>query len=167
MILVMECQPVRKRPDGGIEPIMDPEMFARLVGVASALGETSTRSWLCLPWFEGLEIALAATSLPVLLADGPCVTDAPTLLREVAAALRAGSNVRGVLMGPRVLHCLGDDPLAVAAGVEAVVRLGADPEAIIERLPGARGKRMELLTALLEGKTLRFEGGVQTASYTM
>lgn len=166
MALFIECAPVVRGADGARRVAMEPEAFARMASIASALGETSTRTWLRLPYFGGIEAVLRAVSLPVLIMGGPPVADPHAVFATAAAAMQAGPTVRGVMMGRQILYCGDDDPLAIAAGIEAVMRRGADPQVIVQRLGQARGARMDVLTSLLGDKKLVFEGGVQTAAYT-
>ncbi len=164
MALFIECTPVERDASGNYAPRLGVEAFAKATCIASALGETSTRTWLRMPNFEGLAEALKATSLPCVLQGGSPRSDAPALLREVEAAMRVSGQVRGVMMGRPILYPGDDDPLAVAAGVEAIVRRGAESSVIIEKLDQVRGARFDVLTSLI-AEGLRFEGGTQTASY--
>ncbi|MGA2665401.1 MAG: hypothetical protein ABSF83_10695 [Nitrososphaerales archaeon] len=102
----------------------DPQKLIRLVGAASALGSSSTRIWLKLPYTERFDEVAAATTLPILILGGEASNDTAQLLREVAGAMKAGPNVRGVLLGRNVLYPPEDDPLPVALAVHAIVHDG-------------------------------------------
>ncbi len=163
----LECAPVVRNARGDYEAVLEVEAFARTLCVAAALGETSTRTWLRLPVFEGLAAALEATTLPVLVQGGPPRESTEALLREIESVMAACPTVRGVMMGRPILYPGADDPLAVAAGIETIVRRGVAADTIIERLDQARGAKMDGLTSLAGEKGWRFEGGTQTASFTV
>src|SRR6185503_20150088 len=90
------------------------EALAKIVGVGAALGDSSRHLWLKLPYCESYEVVAGATTLPILLLGGESVGDATPLLREIAAGLEAGSNVRGALVGRNVLYPGNEDPFTVA-----------------------------------------------------
>jgi DhnA family fructose-bisphosphate aldolase class Ia len=166
MPVFLECCPVSRGQGGHYETVFEIEAFAQALCIASALGETSTRTWLRVPYFEGLERALAAVSLPVVIQGGPPRAGVADLLREVEGFMRSCPTVRGVMMGRPILFPGDDDPLAVAAAIETVVRRGVPAEALVERLDQARGARIDVLTTLIGEGGWHFEGGTQTASYT-
>jgi len=97
------------------------EALARIVGVASALGDSSRYLWLKLPYCENYEVVARATTLPILLLGGESVGDATPLLREIAAGLSAGPNVRGALVGRNVLYPGAEDPLVVAQAAGSII----------------------------------------------
>jgi len=165
MIALIDCQPVKRTGERTWETLLDPDEWARAVGIAAALGETSTRTWLTVPRFEGMRRATEAATLPFLLTDANSPPDVTRLLADVSAAIGEARNIRGVAMGRNVLCPGTDDPLAVAGAIEAVVRRRIDPETILGRIDQARGRKMDALTSLLADKELVFEGGVQAAGY--
>ncbi|MDP6932175.1 MAG: deoxyribose-phosphate aldolase, partial [Myxococcota bacterium] len=91
--------------------------LARLVGVASALGDGASRTWLKLPWCEDFATVARATTLPIVLLGGP--TGSSSFTEQLADAIGAGSNVRGAMVGRRILYA--DDPLEAAREVHALV----------------------------------------------
>ena len=97
------------------------EALARIVGVASALGDSSRHLWLKLPYCENYQVVAGATTLPILLLGGESVGDATPLLREIAAGLAAGSNVRGALVGRNVLYPGNEDPFVVAQAAGSII----------------------------------------------
>src|SRR2546430_2908423 len=114
----LEPLPVIKNNDS-YRVVKTAEALAKIVGVASALGDSSRYLWLKLPYCENYEVVAKATTLPILLLGGESVGDATPLLREIAAGLSAGSNVRGALVGRNVLYPGEEDPIvgAQAAGL--------------------------------------------------
>lgn len=97
------------------------EALAKIVGVASALGDSSRYLWLKLPYCENYDVVAGATTLPILLLGGESVGDATPLLREIAAGLAAGPNVRGALVGRNVLYPGPEDPLVVAQAAGSII----------------------------------------------
>jgi hypothetical protein len=95
--------------------------LAKIVGVASALGDSSRYLWLKLPYCENYDVVASATTLPILLLGGESVGDATPLLREIAAGLAAGPNVRGALVGRNVLYPGPEDPLVVARAAGSII----------------------------------------------
>ena len=95
--------------------------LAKIVGVASALGDSSRYLWLKLPYCENYEVVARATTVPILLLGGESVGDATPLLREIAAGLQAGSNVRGALVGRNVLYPGNEDPFVVAQAAGSII----------------------------------------------
>jgi DhnA family fructose-bisphosphate aldolase class Ia len=100
------------------------EALAKIVGVASALGDSSRHLWLKLPYCENYQVVAQATTLPILLLGGESVGDATPLLREIEAGLAAGPNVRGALVGRNVLYPGAEDPLVVAQAAGAIIHHG-------------------------------------------
>ena len=116
----LEPLPVAKI-DGSYRVIKKPEALAKIVGVASALGDSSCNLWLKLPYCENYEVVARATTLPILLLGGESVGDATPLLREIEAGLNSGSNVRGALVGRNVLYPGQEDPFVVAQATGSII----------------------------------------------
>ena len=112
------------RTEKGYKVIKTAEALAKIVGVASALGDSSRFLWLKLPYCENYEVVARATTLPILLLGGESAGDPTAFLREVSAGMAAGANVRGALVGRNVLYPGDDDPLAVAEAVGGIVHQG-------------------------------------------
>lgn len=126
----------------------DREALARIAGVASALGDSSRYLWLKLPYCEGYETVARATSLPILLLGGEPAGGPATFLQELSAALAAGSNVRGALVGRSVLYPAHEDPLAMAAAAGGIVHRGWSVDQALESLAHNRGREMDFLSCL-------------------
>ncbi|MBI5878072.1 MAG: hypothetical protein HZB53_10490 [Chloroflexi bacterium] len=138
-----------RRAANGYEPVLETEELVKIVGVASALGNTSTRTWLVLPPVEEFAWVTRATTLPVLMQGGEADADVPAMLAAFAAGLKAGGNVRGTLAGASVLFPPGgDDPVVVARAIELVVHDGADAPSAWAQAAEARGNDGEWLRKL-------------------
>ncbi|MDA4124898.1 MAG: aldolase [Thaumarchaeota archaeon] len=136
--IFVEPLPV-KNSGGKVELERDAGKLQKLVGVVSGLGNSSSGVWLKLPYCEGFDKVAGSTTLPILLLGGEAGDDVTGLLREIEYAMKAGPNVRGVLLGRNLLYPPGDDPLPLARAIEAIVHggLGAKKaEAVMGRWVG-------------------------------
>jgi len=127
----LEPLPVVKS-DKGYKVVKTADALAKIVGVASALGDSSRYLWLKLPYCENYDVVARATTLPILLLGGESVGDPTAFLREIAAGMSAGANVRGALVGRNVLYPGDDDPLAVAEAVGGIVHQGWTVEQAVD-----------------------------------
>lgn len=135
------------RTEKGYTVVKTAEALARLAGVASALGNSSRYLWLKLPYCEGYETVARSTTLPILLLGGESAGDPAPFLKQLASALRAGSNVRGALVGRNVLYPGAADPLAMAEAAGGIVQEGWTVEQALASMAGARGTGMDRLAA--------------------
>ncbi|MCA1591931.1 MAG: hypothetical protein LC754_04625 [Acidobacteria bacterium] len=140
----LEPLPVVKN-DGGYRVVKTAEALAKIVGVASALGDSSRCLWLKLPYCENYEAVARATTLPILLLGGESVGDATPLLREIAAGLAAGSNVRGALIGRNVLFPGAEDPLVVAQAAGSIIHHNWTVERALDAQGTWRGRDMKAM----------------------
>lgn len=123
--------------------------IVRVIGVASALGDSSRGLWLEVPYCEGFERVARSTTLPLLVVAGSPGDDPTPMLGQLSDGVRARPNVRGALMGRSVLFPADDDPMSVALAVSAVVREGRSPEDAIDRLMASRDQSFDALTRWL------------------
>jgi len=117
----------------------------KFVCVAAALGDSSRRTWLKIPYIDGFEWVAQATTLPILMLGGAAKGDPTPLLQDFCMGMRVRPNVRGVLVGRNVLFPGSDDPLAVAMAVNGIVHKGFLVQQAIERLMDNRGLSTDLL----------------------
>ena len=141
----LESLPVIKT-EKGYSVIKTAEELTRIVGAASALGDSSRYLWLKLPYCENYEMVARATTLPILLLGGESVGDAAPFLRELAAGLLAGPNVRGALVGRNVLYPGDEDPLSIAEAVGGIIHKGWNVEQALDAGRAHRGREMDWLT---------------------
>ncbi|MGH9831494.1 MAG: Cgl0159 family (beta/alpha)8-fold protein [Blastocatellia bacterium] len=135
--------------ENGFKVVKTAEALAKIVGVASALGDSSRYLWLKLPYCENYEVVARATTLPILLLGGESVGDATPLLREIAAGMVAGANVRGALVGRNVLYPGDEDPLAVAEAAGRIIHNSLTVEQALDVLPAFRERELDWLARLL------------------
>ena len=121
--LFLEPLPVKK-DEKSFTVVKTCEALARIVGVASALGDSSRYLWLKLPFCERYDLVARATTLPILLLGGEAAGSPEPFLKQLAGALAAGPNVRGALVGRNVLYPGVEDPLAVAAAAGGIIHDG-------------------------------------------
>ena len=122
------------RKDGKVRTDNTKEKLIRIAGMASGLGSSTSRTWLKLPYCEGFEEVAAATTLPIVLLGGEASDDVNGLLTEISTAMKAGPNVRGVLMGRNLLYPPGDDPLPLAMAVHSIVHEGTEPTEALDKM---------------------------------
>ncbi|HEV2134905.1 MAG TPA: deoxyribose-phosphate aldolase [Terracidiphilus sp.] len=149
--MFLEPLPVRKT-EKGYEVVKTAVVLARLAGVASALGDSSRLLWLKLPYCEDYATVARATTLPILLLGGESAGDPSPFLRQLDSAMKAGSNVRGALVGRNVLYPGNEDPRAMAEAAGGVVHAGWSADEALAAMATTRGTDMELLQTLGGGK---------------
>lgn len=137
--MFLESLPVEK-VEGGYKIIKTAEELARTAGAAAALGDSSRYLWLKLPYCENYEMVARSTTLPILLLGGEPVGDVRPFLRELAAGLKAGPNVRGALVGRNVLFPGDGDPLAAAEAAGGLVHRGWTLEQALDALETGGGR---------------------------
>lgn len=140
----LEPLPVVKS-DGGYRVVKTAEALAKIVGVASALGDSSCYLWLKLPYCDDYGVVARATTLPILLLGGESVGDATPLLKEIEAGLSAGPNVRGALVGRNVLFPGPEDPLVVAQAVGSIIHQGWTVERTLAAQESWRGRQLGMI----------------------
>jgi DhnA family fructose-bisphosphate aldolase class Ia len=143
----LEPMSVQRKKDGGYETIKTVEALVRDVGAASALGESSARTFLKISYTEGYERVARATTLPILMLGGPPRESPTSTLSDFAAGMRAAANVRGVMVGRNVTFALKEDPRAVAAAVCGIVHEGLTAEESLDRLAAERGREMDIFAS--------------------
>jgi len=109
------------RGKGGYDPAKDAPTLVRQCGIAAGLGDSSAHLWLKLPYGEGFDRVTRATTLPILLLGGPARESPAVTLMDFAAGLKAGSNVRGAIIGRNLLFPGAADPLPMCRALTALV----------------------------------------------
>ncbi|MCS7023724.1 MAG: hypothetical protein NZV14_02900 [Bryobacteraceae bacterium] len=136
--MFLEPLPVVKS-DSGWSVKKDATSIARLVGVASALGDSSRFLWLKLPYCKGFEQVARSTTLPILLLGGESAGDPAPFLMELESALGSGPNVLGALVGRNVLFPGSEDPLEMAKAVSAMIHHRVPADSMIPSFRLGRG----------------------------
>lgn len=143
-----EALPVRKGSMG--YPIRkDAESLIKIIGVATAMGDSSLNLWIKIPYCEDYHLVAASTTCPILMLGGASKGNPIPTLKEFEAGLKAGNNVRGILAGRNILFPGSDDPACVAQAAHGVVHMGHSVEDAIRVMKEQRGKNMERLTNVI------------------
>ena len=143
-----ETLPVRKESTG--YPIRkDAESLVKVIGAATAMGDSSLNLWIKIPYCEDYHLVAASTTCPILMLGGASKGNPIPTLKEFETGLKAGNNVRGILAGRNILFPGPDDPACVAQAAHRIVHMGQSVEDAIVEMEGQRGKDMERLTSLI------------------
>jgi DhnA family fructose-bisphosphate aldolase class Ia len=108
-----------RRVDGKIQHDLSTEAVMRSMGIASALGATSTHTWLKVPVVANMERVAEATTMPLLLLGGPRNDRPDEMFEHWEKTLRL-PGVRGLVVGRNLLYPSDDD---VATAVKTAVSL--------------------------------------------
>ena len=84
-----------------------------------------------------------STTLPILLLGGESAGDPTPFLGQLRAALAAGSNVRGALVGRNVLYPGAEDPLAMADAAGGIIHDGWTVDEAMHSCEANRGRDMD------------------------
>jgi hypothetical protein len=117
--IMVEIFPVR-RDDAKYASVVDSHELARCAVVASALGDDTSSTWLKVPYCDDFEVVAGSTTLPITILGGDS-SSAGNMSDIVVAALAAGSNVRGAVVGRRSLFPPDGNVTAACASVGSVV----------------------------------------------
>lgn len=143
----LEPQPVTRSPRG-YSVTRSPEALAKMVGIASAIGDTSRRLWLKLPVCRNFATVAHATTLPILLLGGESSGNASAFLTGISTAMQAANNVRGLLVGRNVLYPGTDDPAAIAGAAGHIVHHASSPEQALAEEASRSSCGLDRLAAL-------------------
>ncbi len=120
--------------EGRYQVLKTPQDMITAIGVATALGNTSQRLWLKIPYTDDYARVARATTCPILMLGGEAKGDPAATLQNFAAGLSAAPNVRGLLVGRNILYPGERDPASMAAAVAVLVHDGASPHGAARRL---------------------------------
>ncbi|MBU0496083.1 MAG: aldolase [Chloroflexi bacterium] len=142
----LELLPVSRWDDGRLRVMREPDALIQALGVAAALGDSSLDTWVMVTYCSEFEQVTRATTLPILLLGGESWGDPAPVLREFAAGMAAGPNVRGVMVGRNVLFPGPADPLAVARAIHSIVHDGLTADAAMDVVRSCSGEDMDALS---------------------
>jgi len=112
----------------------DPEAYIELLGVASALGDSSRYLWLKLPYMSDYTSVIRATTLPVVLLGGDRSSTTLEMITQLEKALSTGHQVRGVMYGRNLLFPGENDPLLIAEAIGGLVHGSGVQKDLMRRL---------------------------------
>jgi hypothetical protein len=123
LLALVEVLPAVREGGGALRILKEPEAMIRAIGVASALGVSSARTWLKIPVVDEMERVMAATTLPTLLLGG----DPGARAAEVFAGWRralAIPQVRGLVAGRALLFPEDGDVVRAVSEAAGIVHGG-------------------------------------------
>jgi len=145
----LEAYGVERTADG-YKALRTPEDMIKIIGVASALGDSSKGIWLKIPYCTGFDRVAKATTCPILMLGGESLGDPTPVLKEFSEGLAAGSNVRGALVGRNVLFPGKEDPAAIADAVSRIVHQKYTVEQALGHIASVRGRGLDRLTSFVK-----------------
>jgi DhnA family fructose-bisphosphate aldolase class Ia len=107
------------RVDGRIQHDLSTDAVMHSMAIASALGATSSHTWLKVPVVEDMERVAEATTMPLLLLGGPRSDRPDEMFDHWEKTLRL-PGVRGLVVGRNLLYPSDDD---VTTAVKTAVSL--------------------------------------------
>jgi DhnA family fructose-bisphosphate aldolase class Ia len=105
--------------DGRIQHDLTTDAVMRSMAISSALGATSSHTWLKVPVVEDMERVAEATTMPIVLLGGPRSDRPDEMFDHWEKTLRL-PGVRGLVVGRNLLYPSDDD---VATAVKTAVSL--------------------------------------------
>ncbi len=144
--IFIEPLPVERESEN--EPyrvIMTVEALVKVINIASAIGGSSARLWIKVPYIEGFNRVARSTTLPILILGGESPGDPTYAIENVSKALASAPNVRGSLIGRNVLFPGRDDPRAVARAIYEVVHNSLSAAEALEVMLEERLKDMDIV----------------------
>ena len=100
---IIEPLPYIKNAAGKFELHKDIQELVRVIGIASALGNTSAYTWLKVPAFEDFKYVAQATTLPLMLLGGDPGKDWQATFNKWEQAFKF-NNVRALIPGRTLLY---------------------------------------------------------------
>ena len=128
----------------------------KVIGVASAMGDSSRNLWLKIPTndkaaAEGDYQKIArATTLPMLMLGGESAGNPTGTIAEFELGMKAGATMRGALVGRNILFPGKDDPLATALSVNKVVHNAFTTEQAVDFINKNRDLNLDALTKYIK-----------------
>lgn len=142
--IFLEPLPVQQTP-GGYVVEMNADALIKAVGVATALGGSSTRMWIKIPYVDEYHRVARSTTLPILMLGGASTGNPLDMIQSFERGLGEGDNVRGAMVGRNVLFPGDDDPFAVAEAVGLLIHESASSARAVRHLAGVRGAEIDWL----------------------
>ncbi len=131
--MILEPLPVVKHQNS-YKVIKEADPLIKLIGVTSALGDSSRNIWLKIPYTAEFDRVAASTTLPIVILGGDRSSSLMDHLSDIMDALSAGHQVRGVMYGRNVLYPKKSDPQQIASAIGKLVHGKLDPQGTLEKL---------------------------------
>lgn len=147
LTVFLEALPV-DYSDGKYSVLMNAEDMVKVIGVASALGDSSRNLWLKIPYVSDYYKVARATSLPILMLGGESSGNPTNTIMNFEKGMGAGRNIRGAMVGRNVLYPGHDDPKAVAESISLIIHKNASTLDAVRFISENRGKDRDFLSKL-------------------
>jgi DhnA family fructose-bisphosphate aldolase class Ia len=134
-----------EKTNEGYEVKKDYSTLVRDVSAGAALGSTSMRTWLKIPYCENYVRVARATTLPILMLGGAPGGSPVGVIREFAEGMASSPSVRGAMVGRNVTFPPKEDPQAVADALVGVIHDGCSVDEARERMRDRRGEDLDAL----------------------
>lgn len=108
------------RVDGNVVHDLSTEAVIKSIAIASALGNTSSHTWLKVPVVKDMERIQSATSLPLFLLGGDRSDNTEEMYSMWESALRL-PGIRGMVVGRAILYPLDGDLVAALDVVTSLI----------------------------------------------
>jgi len=138
-----------EKTEEGYQVKKDYATLVKDINVGAALGSTSMRTWLKIPYCENFARVARSTTLPLLMLGGAPGDSPVGVVQEFTAGMKTSPSVRGAMVGRNVTFPHGEDPQAVATALVGVIHENCSVDEAVERLQESRGEDMDLLKQLL------------------
>jgi DhnA family fructose-bisphosphate aldolase class Ia len=125
--------------------VKEPDALIKVIGVGTALGYTSSRTWLKIPFVPDFERVVRSTTCPILMLGGEATGKPLEVIKQFEQGLKAGPNVRGALVGRNVTFPGPHDPAAIAQAIYLVVHNGMTAEEAFKQAGSIDGTLMDVL----------------------
>lgn len=147
----VEPLPVYREKDGTYVVQYNADDIIKAIGIATALGGSSSNIWLKIPYVTNFEQVVRSTSNPILMLGGESTGNPTDILENFERGLGAGPNVKGCLVGRNLLYPGFDDPYASAVAVSRILHDYDNTEKAVKELAKNRGKYMDFFTSIILG----------------
>jgi DhnA family fructose-bisphosphate aldolase class Ia len=147
----VEPLPVEATKDG-YKVKMTTGDIIKTINVATALGGSSAKIWLKIPYVNNFEMIARSTSNPILLLGGDSTGKPTDIIENFEKGMGAGPNIKGCMVGRNLLYPGFDDPLAVLLGVSKIIHNQGTAEDAVKYLAKNRGILFDYFTSILMKK---------------
>ncbi len=147
----VEPLPVYRETDGTYVVQYNADDIIKAIGIATALGGSSSNIWLKIPYVANFEQVVRSSSNPILMLGGESTGNPTDILENFERGLGAGPNVKGCLVGRNLLYPGFDDPYASAVAVSRILHDYDNTEKAVKELAKNRGKYMDFFTSIILG----------------
>lgn len=131
--IILEPLPVVKHQNS-YKMVKEADALIRLIGVTSALGDSSRNIWLKIPYTNEFSRVVASTTLPIVILGGDRNAEITEFLSDLQNALSMGQQVRGVMYGRNVLYPKKADPQQMAHTIGKLVHGDLDLKSSMKTL---------------------------------